>query len=373
MESKSCAHIEEINLDFAEAHNKRYFIQADGVIDNDSKNINVTLLSDDYYIKREKEFFIKGGNGATKKVNFLGIDFDKVFDEIKQTYKENNGKDWKNRKGPGIGKEQIFKEMTVNTKSNTSLEDLKVLTKNLHKLGITVLELSLHNDEGHINENGEKEYNHHCHVIFANCDNEANYKRWQKKDYQKLQDIVATSLDMERGERGSKTKRLSSQQYKAVKKNETELLSREKQLKNIALNELEQYKNISNNQLAEIKELQNQINKLKNEKRIVVDRFNNASDKVQELTKKNNELEALFNALGLNEIKQTQDIKKIKQLLLESLAREYNEKREALKNSGVAKQQDYSELKKDNEEKKDVINKSFIISKNNKKEILPDL
>jgi chromosome segregation ATPase len=90
------------------------------------------------------------------------------------------------------------------------------------------------------------------------------------------------------------------------------------------------------------------------------DRFYTASDTIKKLESEKNELEALFNALGLNEIKQqTNDIKKIKQMLLESLAIEYNEKRTELKNSGMAKQSDYSELKKDNDNKKELIQSTF--------------
>jgi flagellar hook-basal body complex protein FliE len=78
------------------------------------------------------------------------------------------------------------------------------------------------------------------------------------------------------------------------------------------------------------------------------------------LQQKNNELEALFESLGLNEIKQkTQDISKIKKMLLEKLALEYNQERTELKNSGMAKQSDYSELKKDNDNKKELIQSTF--------------
>lgn len=380
-ESKSCAHIENINLNFAEVHNKRYFVQEDGVIDNDSKNINLTSLSKDYYIEKEREFFIKGGNGATKKVNFKGLDYDRLFDEIKQNYKETTGKDWKSRKGPKVGKEQIFKEMTVNTKSNTSAEDLNILQKQLNKNGITVLEISLHNDEGHINENGDKEYNHHAHIIFANCNSEGIVKRWQKKDYQHLQDIVATALDMERGERGSKAKRLSSQQYKAVKKNETELLKEQKQLitelksqvKNLEqLNKStsKQYEEWNDRYIAENSALKKQLKQVVNieaQNKQLKNELNETNKSYNKLHDKMNELNELFNSLGLDNINViVEDMKDIKKKLLDKLNEDYKRAREELKQSNIATQQNYQRLKQDKEQKSKVIKSTL-------KEIEPDL
>lgn len=363
-ESKSCAHIENINLDFAEAHNKRYFIQADGVIDNDSKNINLTLLSNDYYIKKEKEFFIKGGNGATKKIQFNGIDYDKIFNEIKQSYKETTGKKWEQRKGPRVGKDEIFKEMVVNTKLTTNKEDLKLLTKNLHKIGITVLEISLHNDEGHINENGEKEYNNHAHIIFANCNADGIVKRWQKKDYQHLQDIVATSLDMERGERGSKAKRLSAQQYKAVKKNQTELKSQVKNLDQLNKSTSKQYEEWNDRYIAENSALKKQLKQVVNieaENKQLKTELNETNKSYNNLHNKIGELNELFESLGLTGINViATDTKDIKKKLQDKLEENYKKAREELKASGgMATQKDYSNLKQEKEHKNEVLKSVF--------------
>jgi hypothetical protein len=341
MESKSSAHFENLNLNFAEVHNKRFFTHYDSVIDTEDKNYHLTALSKDYYIEKEKQFFIKGGGGDKKTVKFMGLDYDKIFNEIKEEYKKNIGKNWEQRKGPRVDKEQVYKDLVINTNSTTTIEDITKLSAHLHKLGIKVLEVSVHNDEGHILEDGSKKYNYHCHVIFANVNSQGHYKRWQKKDLEHLQNVVAGSLDMERGQKGSKSKRLSAQQYKKVAANKSDIENKvatlEKELK--ATKKVLSMTKSENQELATFK-----------------DRFYTASDTIKKLESEKNELEALFNALGLNEIKQqTNDIKKIKQMLLESLAREYNQERDKLKNSGMAKQSDYSELKKDNDNKKELI------------------
>jgi hypothetical protein len=345
MESKSSAHFENLNLNFAEVHNKRFFTHYDSVIDTEDKNYHLTALSKDYYIEKEKQFFIKGGGGDKKTVKFVGLDYDKIFNEIKEEYKKTTGKNWDQRKGPRVDKEQVFKEMVINTKSTTTIEDIKKLSANLQKMGIKVLEVSVHNDEGHILEDGSKKYNYHCHVIFANVNSQGHYKRWQKKDLEHLQNVVADSLDMERGQKGSKSKRLSAQQYKKVAANKSDIENKvatlEKELK--ATKKVLSMTKSENEELATYKY-----------------RFNNASDTIKELEHKNNELEALFESLGLNEIKQkTQDISKIKKMLLEKLALEYNQERDKLKQSQQATQKQYSELKKDNDNKKELIQSTF--------------
>jgi hypothetical protein len=50
--------------------------------------------------------------------------------------------------------------MVVNTLDKTSKEDLLNLKTNLEKIGITILDMSLHNDEGYIDQElNVKKYN----------------------------------------------------------------------------------------------------------------------------------------------------------------------------------------------------------------------
>lgn len=347
MESKSSANFQNLNLDFAEVHNQRHFVQDGAVIEDDSKNINLTSLTKDYYIEKEKEFFIKGGNGAKKTVKFKGLDFDKIFNEIKQNYKNTTGKSWEQRKGPRVGKSEIFKEMVINTKSTTSIDDIKKLKINLEKLGIKVLTVSIHNDEGHIKKDGTKKHNFHAHLIFANVNYNGIYKRWQKSDLMALQSVVADSLGMERGEVGSKAKRLSAREYKATQSNKT--IIEEQAIKKIS-KVIENIEDQHSEDMRIVKILRNEITELKT--------------KNKELTKTNNEnfdklsdIQQLFNALGLNEISafvkiDDEKIKKAKEIIEAN----YKKQREELKASGIATQQMYSDAKLTKDKNVEIIN-----------------
>jgi hypothetical protein len=299
-----------------------------------------------------------------KTVNNKYGEYEKIdFDKIKKVLQDNYQKSTGQKPQP---KTQYFKEAVVNTDKHITREHFDKLNSALkEKFNVRICDVAHHKDEGYINDKGEPEINYHAHIIFVNADMTTGKTiRWDKAKLRELQTVVADCFEMERGQdkRISKTKRLEHSEYK---KHIIKVKDLEKQIAELSQELAGTQKVLS------IKK--QELDKVKDEKRIIVDRFNNASDTVKELTKKNNELEVLFNALGLDEIKkQTQDIKHIKKMLLDKLNDEYKQKREDLKQSNIATQQDYKDLKKDNEEKKDVINKSFIISKNNKKEILPD-
>lgn len=337
MESKSSAHIQPLKMDFADAHNNRYITHQENVVRDSSKNIYLTLLNEQNdYIHKQKSTFIKNGRGEQKIVEYKAINYDKVFDDIKQKYQQINGKGWGKRRGPRVGKSEIFKEMVVNTKSTTTKEDLIRLTKNLEKMGISVLELSLHNDEGHYllddndNDNKTIKYNHHLHVIFCNCNDESKIKRWQKGDLQKLQDVVAESLGMERGARGSKAKRLSSKQYKIERQKDNELAKKmEPDLLQKAYQDVGQHfkSKLNDNEISQKiqKKTINELSELNDE--LINDN--------SMLKAKNNELNDLFKALGLDEFLQ----------LIKDSKNQYKTAREQLKESGIATQNDYQQLK----------------------------
>lgn len=248
------ANFENLNLNFAEIHNKRLYIHKNGIVDTSKNNIDLSFIKDSFYIKKQSNIFIKEGNGKTVKVEYKGIDYTKIFSYVKYKYFETTGKKWESRKGPRINQNNIFKEMVVNTKANTTKEDLIALQTALNKLGIKVIEMSLHNDEGHV-KNDKIKHNRHCHIIFLNADKNGIVKRWQKKDLIALQTLVCEVLGMERGERGSKAKRLTAQQYK-------------KQMQKIA-NVENEYENkietLKKDYTQQINDLENQLLQLKTE------------------------------------------------------------------------------------------------------------
>ena len=80
--------------------------------------------------------------------------------------------------------------------------------KNLeNEYGFNTMEISIHKDEGHIKENGETQYNYHCHLVFHNFNFStgkpiASYLR--RQDYRDMQTLAQKSfneldLDFSRG------------------------------------------------------------------------------------------------------------------------------------------------------------------------------
>lgn len=135
-----------------------------------------------------------------------------------------------------------IKEAVVNLHEYHSLDDLKALSRHLNEeYGMECFQIHIHRDEGRKNEFGFVEINHHAHMLF----------RWQDKttgktlkinkvDLSKVQDIVAESLGMERGELrvNSNRNRLEAIEYKR----QQEQIRLEKLQQQTA--ELEQKKNI---------------------------------------------------------------------------------------------------------------------------------
>lgn len=71
--------------------------------------------------------------------------------------------------------------------------------KNLeNEYGFNTMEISIHKDEGHIKENGETQYNYHCHLVFHNFNFSngkpiASYLR--RQDYRDMQTLAQKSFN----------------------------------------------------------------------------------------------------------------------------------------------------------------------------------
>jgi len=129
-------------------------------------------------------------------------------------------------------------EAVINLNKNHTMEDVKRAVKKIEEeTGFTAVQIAIHRDEGHINERGVVQYNFHAHVTFFTLDRKTGEQLYRKKlterqekegrlkpmnrnRLSKLQDIVAESLNMERGKRGSKAQRMGHKQYKQAKQQE---------------------------------------------------------------------------------------------------------------------------------------------------------
>lgn len=157
-----------------------------------------------------------------------------------------------------------------NIKPETTMADLERLAEHFEqKYGFQCYQIAIHRDEGHINDNGEKEINHHAHLEFITLDKETGKNCFKLRDFPKskmreIQDEVAEILNMERGQdkRISKRERIEPRKYAQMKEAERkeqaklkaehkqELESKEAELK-FKDTKLEQEK-LSKKQLAEL-------------------------------------------------------------------------------------------------------------------------
>ena len=147
----------------------------------------------------------------------------------------------------------------VNIKPETTMNDLKKLAQHFSdKYGFQCYQIAIHRDEGHINDNGEKEINHHAHLEFITLDKNTGKQLFKLRDFnpQKMREIqteVAEILQMERGQdkRISGAKRIEPRAYARLKEQERQ--------------EKREIKKELTNTKAELTSNKNELNSVKNE------------------------------------------------------------------------------------------------------------
>ena len=114
------------------------------------------------------------------------------------------------------------REAVVVIKENTTMQDLHNLSKRLEEeLKIRVFQIAIHKDEGHFDKD-TKEWkpNYHAHLVADWQDLQTGKTlKHQSFHYSKMQDLAAECLEMERGVSGSLA-RLEAVEFKIKKKEE---------------------------------------------------------------------------------------------------------------------------------------------------------
>jgi len=82
--------------------------------------------------------------------------------------------------------------------------------------GLQLVDAVTHWDEGKIYENGRVQYNGHAHLTFCRLQPDGKMLRFRKGDLQRLQTLVAYTLDMRRGDHGTFAKHLPPEAYRQV-------------------------------------------------------------------------------------------------------------------------------------------------------------
>ena len=119
-------------------------------------------------------------------------------------YKDKNGK-IRIRKGSSP-----IREGVVNIKPDTTIDDLLHYVNRVHeKWGITAIQIHMHRDEGHYENPEDKstwQPNLHAHIIWDWIDHSTGKSfKLNADDMSQIQDMVAETLEMERGKRKAET------------------------------------------------------------------------------------------------------------------------------------------------------------------------
>ena len=113
----------------------------------------------------------------------------------------------------------------VNIKPDTTMQDLERLSKHFSdKYGFQCYQIAIHRDEGHIDEDGKKQINHHAHLEFVTLD-KTGINRQRELTPQKLRELqseVSQILQMQRGEDKRKSGRQRTEPREYAKQKETE-------------------------------------------------------------------------------------------------------------------------------------------------------
>lgn len=177
----------------------------------------------------------------TAETVFKDLSYKNEFDVTAKEAQENFNSLYKNAMSKITGKtrradkKNTLVEAAVNIKTNTTMQDLKELQKHIEKeFGFTGLQISMHFDEGHY-EDDKFITNNHAHMSFFTLDKDTGRQMFRREHINKdklreLQTDTANILIMDRGtdKRISKTERLEHKEYKRVKRAE---LAKQKDLK----------------------------------------------------------------------------------------------------------------------------------------------
>lgn len=195
--AKTGIHIKRANVGSVEAHNLRTEQYLDGL-----KKAGRSI----YFFQDQTHL-----NQSWVNPLYLGKTCEEIQKDLIELYKEKVGqspqlKD-RTRTNKKTGKEYTvagwspIREGVVPIKDSTTLDDFKLVKDWARSKGLDVIRIDIHHDEGYRNEDtGETKHNRHAHIIFDWVDHGTGKTiKLDEKDMSEFQDIVAESLQMERG------------------------------------------------------------------------------------------------------------------------------------------------------------------------------
>ena len=201
--AKASEHIKPCNIAQCERHNRR---DEDYIKSLDPARIYVRLE-----LTHNNEIYIAPG--------MEGVTLQQHYDYLKALVKEKTGRamqekdvEYKDKNGKTRVRKgsSPIREGVVNIKPDTKMEDLLNYVNRVHeKWGIRAIQIHMHRDEGHYENPEDKstwQPNLHAHIIWDWIDHQTGKSfKLKAEDMSQIQDMVAETLEMERGKRKEET------------------------------------------------------------------------------------------------------------------------------------------------------------------------
>ena len=201
--AKASEHIKPCNIAQSERHNRR---DADYIA-----SLNPAML----YIRKDLAHL----NEVYVAPDMEGVSLQQRYDDIRVMVKQKTGRTMQEKDVKFTdkkGKQRVrqgcspIREGVVNIKPDTTMEDLLRYAERVHeRWGIRALQIHIHKDEGHYEDTNDPaswEPNYHAHIIWDWMDHDTGKSfKLNAEDMSAIQDLVAETLDMQRGQKKSET------------------------------------------------------------------------------------------------------------------------------------------------------------------------
>jgi len=201
--AKASEHIKPCNIAQCERHNRR---DEDYIKSLDPARIYVRLE-----LTHNNEIYIAPG--------MEGVTLQQHYDYLKALVKEKTGRamqekdvEYKDKNGKTRVRKgsSPIREGVVNIKPDTKMDDLLNYVNRVNeKWGIKAIQIHMHRDEGHYENPEDKSTwkpNLHAHIIWDWIDHQTGKSfKLNAEDMSQIQDMVAETLEMERGKRKEET------------------------------------------------------------------------------------------------------------------------------------------------------------------------
>lgn len=279
-------------------------------------------------------------NEYTKSSSEVLREIDKLYDEAMQKLKGTKGK--------RTPKERSFHEAIFEIAEDTTMEQCQKLADEICELtGFRTLQIAIHRDEGHKDENGNFITHYHAHAVFFTLDKESGKQLARQEasltkfNLSKIQDLASEIFGLQRGEKNSQKQYVSDyREYKKIQQSKTEAKKQandlikqaqaqgKKQIEDLMLGFVKWKQKIEQELKDKEQELANKEQELAQKEQKIQEELKSIDEKQEWILKQKEEL----NKQERNLQKQKQEILGNAEDAYEALRGEYNSRYSTFKN-----------------------------------------